>query len=289
MTEVGYRAAAVAARRLPAWISDPLADWCADVYVATHPGRARAVDRRLARIWREAGLAEPPPGARETYRGFARAVRDFLAAMGVEPPRPPVVRVDDETVAHLAEARAAGRSTVVVSGHFGPWETALQWLAREVGPVDAIAAPHHAAAVERFFRAHRAAFGIRTISTGHPATEAIARLRQGAWIAMLADRAWRARDGRATPPGAGMVAVDPAPLFLARRARAQVLAGVAWHEADGAVSVRFHAPFTLGAGRNGAEIEEARGELERFFDAHVRAHPTQWFDWGAGALVDPAR
>lgn len=289
MTELGYRAAALAARRLPAWLSDALAAWCAEVYVATHPARARAVDRRLSLVWREAGLEEPAPGARETYRAFARALRDFLACLGEAAPRTPVVRLDAETEEHLAAARAAGRSTVVVSGHFGPWESALQWLAHEVGPVDAIALPHRAEAVERFFRAHRAAFGIRTLSTGHPAAEALARLREGAWIAVLADRAWRGDDGRAAAPAAGMVPVDPAPLFLARRARAQVLAGVAWREADGAVAVRFHAPFTIGEGKGGIEIAEARGRLERFFDAHVRAHPTQWYDWGVGAAAGPIR
>ncbi|HEX7077572.1 MAG TPA: lysophospholipid acyltransferase family protein [Candidatus Eisenbacteria bacterium] len=288
MTEIGYRAASLAARRLPGWLSDPLAAWCADVYVATHPVRARAVDRRLARLWKEAGLGDPPPDARATYRAFARALRDFLALGGGPPRRDPVVRLDAEAVRHLASARAAGLSTLVVSAHFGPWETALQWLARQVGPVDAIAAPHRAPSVERFFRAHRAAFGIRTLSTGHPAAAALARLREGGWIAVLADRAWRDGDGRAAL-GAGMVSIDPAPLFLARRARAQVLAGVAWRESDGAVAVRFHPPFILGAGRGDVEIAEARSAIEGFFDAHVRAHPTQWFDWGTGATADPAR
>src|SRR6185503_10762834 len=138
--------------------------------------------------------------------------------------RPPV-RLDPDTARHLAAARASGAPTVVVSGHFGPWEMALQWLAGEVGPIDALAAPHRCGSVENFFRAHREAHGVRTLNGGRPAADAIERLRTGGWIAVLADRALRSnraasgasvshsRDRRS-----GLVRVDSAPLLLARRA-----------------------------------------------------------------------
>ena len=276
MTEFGYHAAAMAARRLPIRLSDPIAACLADLYVATHPGRARDVNRRLARLWSEARAPGRPPGARQTYRAFARALRDFLASTGAAAGRVPRVYLDDDAARHLRAARASGAPTVVVSGHFGPWEMALQWLASEVGPVGALAAPHRCGSVERFFRAHREAHGVRTLNGGRPAAEAIERLRAGGWVAVLADRA---RAG--TPPRdrRGLVRMDSAPLLLARRARAQVLAGAAWRAADGAIGIRFHEPFMLAPEPGGLEHAEAERTLQRFFDAHVRAHPTQWFDW----------
>jgi lauroyl/myristoyl acyltransferase len=78
------------------------------------------------------------------------------------------------------------------------------------------------------------------------------------------------------------VPLDPAPLLLARRASAQILAGVAWRAPDGAVEVRFHPPFSLEP-RSGVDLSQAEATLQRFFDAHVRAHPTQWFHWAGTA------
>ncbi|HEU5311933.1 MAG TPA: lysophospholipid acyltransferase family protein, partial [Candidatus Eisenbacteria bacterium] len=195
----------------------------------------------------------------------------------------------------------SGRSTVLVSGHFGPWEVALQWLAKELGtPVDALARAHRSRRIERFFASRRAAFGVGTLSEGYPARTALKRLRAGGWIAALADRGSRiardraARAGNAPTaleiagdtasdtPSRGIVPVDRAPLLLARRASAQVLAGVSWRAPDGAVEVRFHPAFSLEPRRGGLGLQQAEALLQRFFDAHVRAHPTQWFDWAAG-------
>lgn len=297
MTDLGYNLAASAARHLPPWMSDGLAVWLADLYVWSHPGAARAVNRRLRRVWAESDSGGNPPEARETHRAFALALRDFLAAdaRGESAPR---VRLDGEARTILHEALEAKRSTVLVSGHFGPWEVALQWLAREIGRVDALSRRHRFSAVERFFAARRAAFGVRTLSARRPAAAALERLRAGGWIAALADRASRgrprARERRSEQNG-GLVRVDPTPLLLARRASAQVLAGVAWRAPDGAVEVRFHPTFTLEPRRGGIAMPQAEARLQRFFDAHVRAHPTQWFDWGpwtavgaAGEGADPA-
>ena len=299
MSDLGYVIASFVARTLPRSGADWLADTLGDVYTWTHPNRSRAMTRRLRRLWTGDRSITTAPTARETHRAFARAVVDFLiAAPGSD--ATPKVRLDDEARQILRDVRASGRSTVLVSGHFGPWEVALQWLAKELDtPVDALARAHRSRRVERFFASRRAAFGVGTLSEGYPARTALRRLRAGGWIAALVDRDARAARSRTSGVSAnaaamagteeadgtqhqGIVPVDRAPLLLARRASAQVLAGVSWRAPDGAVEVRFHPAFSLEPRRGGLAVQQAEALLQRFFDAHVRAHPTQWFDWAAG-------
>ncbi len=270
MTDWGYRAAACLARRLPPSWSDAIADAVADIYVWTHPRVAGRLGPRLERSGRGTR------GTRATYRAFARAVRDFLrdpfGGAGA-----PGVSLDAETRAILRRAREDAMPTLVVSGHFGPWELALGWLAREVGPLVALAAPHRHRAVERFFDARRAAAGIRTLSGRSAAAAALSRLRAGGWIAALADRACAPR--RRIAGLSGAVPIDRSPLVLARRAGARVLAGVSWRGSDGALHVKLDEPFLLEPRRGGLSFTQAAARLQGFFDRHVVAHPTQWFDW----------
>ncbi|HKO22358.1 MAG TPA: lysophospholipid acyltransferase family protein [Candidatus Eisenbacteria bacterium] len=277
MTDFGYLLASTTACTLPRPWSEALAAAFADLYTWIHPKRARAIEGRLRRIWSETGRPGAPPSPRETYRAFSRAVLDFLAA---RPGKRLRVHLDDESRAILEHVRASGRATVIVSGHFGPWEVALQWLAREMGPVHALAQAHRSRAVERFFAARRAAFGVRTLSGERPVSVALGHLRSGGWIAALADRGSRVRilNRRPIVGRSGLVPLDPTPLLLARRANAQILAGVASRASDGAIEVRFHPPFTI---EN--SLEDGEATLQQFFDAHVRAHPTQWFHWAGTA------
>ncbi|HXF58832.1 MAG TPA: lysophospholipid acyltransferase family protein [Candidatus Saccharimonadales bacterium] len=273
MTDLGYSFASFLVRTLPPRATDALADVFSDAYVLTHPGRARAVGRTLAWIWKDARREGAPPRARETYRAFARALRDFLAH---EPgDRDPRVRLSGRARESLETARRSGRGAVLVSGHFGPWERALQWLAEERGGVEALAARHRLAAVDRFFIARRARGGVRTLCATRPVASALQSLKAGGWIAALADRPRRSEERR------GIVPLDPGPLLLARRAGALVLPGVASFAPDGGMEIDFHPPFTVAPGRDGVDLDQARLVVQRFFDAHVRNHPTQWFAWEA--------
>src|SRR5437870_279 len=123
---------------------------------------------------------------------------------------------DGYVFTHPRRARA-----VLVSGHFGPWERALQWLAGELGGVEALAAPHRLAAVDRFFVQQRERGGVRTLCSSRPVRSALRSLQSGGWIAALADRPRRSRF-----QARGIGPIDPGPLRLARRAQALVLPGV---------------------------------------------------------------
>ena len=295
VTDLGYSLASLLIRRLPPSATESLARAISDCYVLTHPERARAVDRNLARIWRDSRRVGSPPRARETYRAFARALRDFLAH---EPGmKSPGIHLAPEARVSLDAARRTGLGAVLVSGHFGPWERALQWLAGELGGVEALAARHRLAAVDRFFVARRARAGVRTLCSSRPVMSALQSLKAGGWIAALADRPRHAQggspllDSRMERSGdwERIVPIDPGPLLLARRAGAIVIPGVSTSMPDGALEIRLDSPFTLDPARGGLELHQGVARLQRFFDAHVRAHPTQWFAWSTGRGLSASR
>jgi KDO2-lipid IV(A) lauroyltransferase len=276
VTDLGYTFASFLVRRLSPRGMDRLLHAIADGYALAHPRRARAVDLNLARIWKDSEREGPPPRARETYLAFARALREFLETDDAEP-RGGRVRLSETARRVLESARSEGMGAVLVSGHIGPWERALQWLAGELGGVEALAAHHRFAGVDRFFVERRARGGVRTLCSSRPVMSALQSLKAGGWIAALADRP--RRDARRRSGPSGIVAIDRGPLLLARRAGALVIPGVSTFAADGALEIDFDAPFLLEPARGGLEVPEGLARLQRFFDGHVRAHPTQWFEW----------
>jgi len=275
VTDLGYTFASFLVRRLSPRAMDRLLHAVVHGYALAHPRRARAVDRNLAWIWKDAKREGLPPRARETYLAFARALRDFLEAEAE--PRGGRVRLPETARRVLLSARREGTGAVLVSGHIGPWERALQWLAGELGGVEALAAHHRLAGVDRFFVERRARGGVRTLCSTRPVMSALQSLKTGGWIAALADRP--RRDARRRSGPSGIVAIDRGPLLLARRAGALVIPGVSTFAADGALEIDFDVPFLLEPARGGLEVPEGLARLQRFFDGHVRAHPTQWFEW----------
>jgi len=83
------------------------------------------------------------------------------------------------------------------------------------------------------------------------------------------------------------VPLDPGPLVLARRAGAWVVPGVSTFATDGTLEIEFDEPFTLDPDRGGIELDQGLDRVQRFFDAHVRAHPTQWFTWSPARTGAP--
>ncbi len=285
MTDWGYRAAAFLARRLPRRMGARIAEGFADLYVATHPSTAKSVARALGRLQETPNGGAPVAYVRSTYRDFARSLLDFLREARDAAAARVVLDGDTRRILdRMRDTRGEGprppRPTLVLSGHFGPWESALRWLASEVGPIDALAAPHRSRAVERFFAVRRRTGGVRTLSGGGSAARALRHLRAGGWIAALIDRGCHPR--RHVGGLGGLVPIDRAPLLLARRTGADVLAGVSWRDDEGSLHVRFLEPFAVGPRRHGLSLDQAASRLQRFFDQHVRAHPVQWYAWGPG-------
>jgi lauroyl/myristoyl acyltransferase len=126
-----------------------------------------------------------------------------------------------------------------------------------------LASPHPSGAVERFFRARRARWGVAALECAPGWIEAATALRGGEWLALMTDRA--------TPGLRGSLWAWAA--TLARRTGAIVLPVAMTRVRDGRQAMWCDAPLEPGRGLETALGTAVRRQLERAAE--------QWFAFAA--------
>jgi KDO2-lipid IV(A) lauroyltransferase len=118
-----YRAASGLVKVLPRRASFTLADRVADVLLAAAPSKFEPLRNNLRHVLPEAGEGELNTVVRRNLRHLARSWVDVMAI-----PLDPVGttrRLREVDLHHYTDALARGNGVVVVSMHFGAWETGL--------------------------------------------------------------------------------------------------------------------------------------------------------------------
>jgi KDO2-lipid IV(A) lauroyltransferase len=118
-----YRAASGLVKVLPRRASFTLADRVADVLLAAAPRKFEPLRNNLRHVLPEAGEKELTTVVRRNLRHLARSWVDVMAI-----PLDPVGttrRLREVDLHHYTDALARGDGVVVVSMHFGAWETGL--------------------------------------------------------------------------------------------------------------------------------------------------------------------
>jgi KDO2-lipid IV(A) lauroyltransferase len=118
-----YRAASGLVKVLPRRASFTLADRVADVLLAAAPSKFEPLRNNLRHVLPEAGEGELNTVVRRNLRHLARSWLDVMAI-----PLDPVGttrRLREVDLHHYTDALARGNGVVVVSMHFGAWETGL--------------------------------------------------------------------------------------------------------------------------------------------------------------------
>lgn len=273
-----FRAALAALRALPeSWalgVGGALG-WAAGSLLRVRRG---VTDANLARAFPDRDARWRARVARGSYRNLGReAVAAFRFA---GEPAARVLRrtAQFEGVERLLSAARAGRGAVLLTGHFGNWELAGAAVAARGVELAAVSTRQANRRFDDALVRARAASGVATIRRGDARREALATLRAGRLVGMVADQ----------DAGAGGLFVD----FLG--APASTTRGPALF------AVRTGAPLFLGScvaiagapGRYRCEVEEIRCErtgdpgedVRRLTAAHVRAlaervarRPDQYF------------
>jgi lauroyl/myristoyl acyltransferase len=222
---------------------------------------------------------------RDVMATFAEYASCFAESLGVERPEAARARVDVVGGEHLRRALAGGQGAVVVTAHVGPWDLAASLLARDLDADVAVVMEREPSADAQALQdALRARQGVTVLTIGETELDALPVLRhlkRGGLVAFQLDR---------MPPSARVLvaelfgrafSVPEGPFRLASIARVPVVPLFAFRRGYYSYGVEvFEAIEPVAhAGRDAlqAVAERAVRAMERF----IRAHPTQWFDFGA--------
>jgi lauroyl/myristoyl acyltransferase len=231
------------------------------------------------------GIRRPLGENRDVMATFAEYASCLAESLGAERREGAAARVDVVGGEHLRRVLAAGQGAVLVTAHVGPWDVAASLLARDFGADVAIVMEREPSAeAQAIHDALRRRQGVTVLTIGETELDALPVLRhlkRGGLVAFQLDRA---------PPSARVLVaelfgrafpVPEGPFRLAAIARVPVVPLFAFRlgyfsygvEVFGAIEPVAH------AGREALEemARRALGAMERF----IRAHPTQWFDFGA--------
>lgn len=180
---------------------------------------------------------------------------------------PEVAPADAERIDRLV---AGGRPVVVLMGHLGAWELAGPVLVeRTGGRFAAVVADGHNARVAAWLRRWRRSRGIRTFDRDRELRPAARWLREGGWLAVLADH--RPRGAQVLAPWWG----HPAPTAVGP-ARLASAAG-AWVLPVAVLDVDGRRRLCVGEGwRAEGSVESLAARGNRALEDFVRRSPEEW-------------
>jgi KDO2-lipid IV(A) lauroyltransferase len=231
------------------------------------------------------GIRAPLGENRDVMATFADYASCLAESLGSEREDGAAARIDVVGGEQLRRALSAGQGAVLVTAHVGPWDVAANLLARDLGADVAIVMGREPdGAAQALHDGVRARKGVRVLTIGETeldALPALRHLRRGGFVAFQLDRAppsARVLDGELFGRPFG---VPEGPFRLASIARVPVVPLFAYRQGYYRYGVEVFEsiePVAHAAREElGRMAERALRAMERF----VRAHPTQWFDFGA--------
>ncbi len=274
-----YKLGSAIARVLPLSLTYLFAAGIADLNFLINFRSRRAVVANLQRV-----CPQPPERnripriARHVFHNFAFNIVDFLRLPGME--RGDLERVIVvEGLAHFQSALARGHGVILLSAHIGNWEYGGAWLAQSGIQVKAVALPHGAGRVTRFFDERRRAKGIDVLPLTGSTFAMLECLHAGGVIGLIADRDY-AGQGLFTPFFGESTMMPRAHASLALKTGATVVPAFCLRTARGRFRLIVRPPVAA-TDLEGLDPEERVSTLvdrcARELEWIIRRHPEQWF------------
>lgn len=281
---LGYSAAWVAAKQLPAGTAYALAERAADLAMARRGPAVVQYARNLRRVLGETVTPE------SLHAVTAAGMRSY-ARYWLETFRLPSMDKEDvavrslaqcEGMHHIVAATAAGRGVVVALPHSGNWDVAGLMLAHECGSLVSVAERLRPESLYRKFVAYRESLGMEILPlTGGSAPVSSVlkdRLRAGKVVCLLGDRDLTASGvpvtffGESTrmPAGPAMLAaLTDSDLVTAHLSFTQEGHERGWR-------ARISPPVDLPGTRLAERVRGGTQIVASAFEAGIRQYPQDW-------------
>lgn len=276
------KAARWGATRGPGWFvrySPPVIGWAAAALV---PSARHAVLRNLRRVRGEASLFRDARDVLATFGTYASCLTEVLSNDAPDGPKKPRAYILGER--RVREVLREQRGMVLVTAHTAGWEVVGPLLGKTYG-LDLLLVTHaepdrHAGKIQDDAR-RRAGVSIAHVGTDPLASLPLLRhLREGGVVALQLDRVvpgMRTRPVRlldqrgSVPEGpfrlAQLSGAPIVPIFCARRGYREYF-------------VQVFEPQRISRRAGDEEIEKATRNVADAMTKFLRAHPTQWFQFG---------
>lgn len=274
---MGYRAASVVARALPARATGPVADGAGHLMASLMRGRRAMVERHLRRV-HGPGLvgARLQREVRRTFASYARYWAEAFRLPGTTPAQLEA-GMSWEGLEHVERGVAAGHGVILALPHLGGWDFGGAWMASRGYRMVAVMEPLAPARLFDWFAELRLGMGMEIVPLGPGAgATSLRRLKEGAVLALVCDRDLGGTGveveffgERTTLPGG--------PATIALRTGAVLVPSAVFVRPDGSHHAVMGAPIdTTRHGRLRDDVVRVTQELAHRMEGSIRQAPEQW-------------
>ena len=176
----------------------------------------------------------------------------------------------------IEEGIRAGRGIIGVTGHLGNWELAGAYLAARGVPVDAIVRHMANPRFDRYLNMTRASHGIRVLYDDQAVRQAPRALRDGRFVAFLADQGVLGLASTFVPFFGRLAKTPRGPAVFALRLDAPVVFGASIRQPDGRYHLAFEPVEVTRTGDREKDTDDIVARYTASLERWVRIAPEQY-------------
>jgi KDO2-lipid IV(A) lauroyltransferase len=184
----------------------------------------------------------------------------------------------DETSRSLYELQKNGRGVLITTGHLGNWEMLVLGFAALYEPISYLARPLDNPLLDTMLNEKRTRFGNNPINKKNSAMFAVAILRDGGILGVLADVNVQAREGVFVPFFGVPACTSSGPALLAMRSEALIFPTFCVWQKDKRRYRFIHGPVLkpTNTGDRKQDIIDTTAAYTAEIETLIRQYPDQW-------------